>query len=469
MWAHGTMRRELKHIAFATLFLIIVPFASCTRPNTPTEQARQLISAGMEVEDSDAVSALDLYEEAIDVMAGKPDSTVLRMAHLHMSLLFMRYGLAEECIEAMHEAYIIDSIRCDTTAMLYSLRYMALAHESRGRIELAQGILKQVITGMPPTHSDIYNHIYDDYYQRYEDMRNIIERQTEYHKQALSQLTPKSEEVGTAALAWKAESENNFKRAIIQYKLLANSFSPYIQAYALIQQTILYLQLGQTQEAAKSLTLYEAALNRLNRKQDLAKSLLQHHACYKENRSQQKITHLRHVNQIILAWMLPTIVACLLVIIILILSIRVYRQRQTILKFRIDKLRQWRAESMAQKQKDKAQKENDIRQSEIYLSLHHHIEDMTHSNLDKEEWDKLEETVLQFYPLFRTRLQQLAQVSAHDYRVCLLLKIGMKPSEIATLTLRSNEAISSSRRRLYYKATGQKGSPNEWDRIIESL
>ncbi len=89
---------------------------------------------------------------------------------------------------------------------------------------------------------------------------------------------------------------------------------------------------------------------------------------------------------------------------------------------------------------------------------------MSHS-----DWDALEQAVLTTYPLFQQRLYELCRLSDHEYHVCLLLKIGFKPSDIARLTIRSDEAISSTRRRLYQRAFGKKGSPSEWDELIRTL
>jgi hypothetical protein len=45
----------------------------------------------------------------------------------------------------------------------------------------------------------------------------------------------------------------------------------------------------------------------------------------------------------------------------------------------------------------------------------------------------------------------------------------MKPSDIARITIRSDEAITSTRRRLYERAFGRKGKPSDWDEVIKML
>ena len=89
--------------------------------------------------------------------------------------------------------------------------------------------------------------------------------------------------------------------------------------------------------------------------------------------------------------------------------------------------------------------------------------------LKEEQWQRIESRVLADCPHFQQQLLELVPMSKQQYRVCLLLKLGIKPSQIARLTAHSPEAISSIRRRLYQKATGRNGSPKDWDEIIIRL
>lgn len=45
----------------------------------------------------------------------------------------------------------------------------------------------------------------------------------------------------------------------------------------------------------------------------------------------------------------------------------------------------------------------------------------------------------------------------------------IEPTKIAKLTLHSKESITSTRRRLYEKVFGGKGSPKNWDEVIYAL
>lgn len=455
--------------------------ASCSHSVRQNNRIDQLLRSALEVESGNPVDALDIYEQALDEQPSKLDTAQLRTTYFRMGLLFLRNGLAEECIESMHEAYYIDSLTCDTTGMLYSLRYMALALESRGRIDLARDTLRRVVMELPDISSEeaidygsffsfhLRAYMLEDYYKRYEQLIADMRELPETHRRYLTHLTPVSNELELAYMAWKAQREQNPQEAIRCYEEMTSKLSPYIRAFALIRLMELRLQCGQTEEAAYCLKRYEFALNEMHRGDDISKRLIQHHAYYQRVRAHRQISRLQWLNERQLRIFLTALVACLLVIAVLILSVRNHRHRQALLKLKVDKLNTLNEAYQAQAEEERKRIKQGVEQSNIRLRLKKWLESETAHPLTEETWEELEQTVLELFPLFRERLHDLCRPSTHEYRVCLLLKIGMKPGEIARLTFHSNEAISSTRRRLYVRTTNIKGSPSEWDKVIATL
>ena len=81
-----------------------------------------------------------------------------------------------------------------------------------------------------------------------------------------------------------------------------------------------------------------------------------------------------------------------------------------------------------------------------------------------------EKCVNDIYPEFKHKLISICGVNITEYNVSLLLKSGFSPSEISKLLSKSNETISSIRRRLMKKVFNQKNaSPKLWDEFISSL
>lgn len=91
------------------------------------------------------------------------------------------------------------------------------------------------------------------------------------------------------------------------------------------------------------------------------------------------------------------------------------------------------------------------------------------THLPPEKWNLLEQTVNTAYKDFTEKLFRICKLSRHELHICLLIKIDILPKDMARLTDRSRESITSVRRRLYEKFFGTKGTPQQWDEFIDSL
>lgn len=86
-----------------------------------------------------------------------------------------------------------------------------------------------------------------------------------------------------------------------------------------------------------------------------------------------------------------------------------------------------------------------------------------------EMWSLLENTINSTYQGFTDKLFRISRISPHELRICFLIKINILPKDMARLTNRSRESITSVRRRLYEKFFGKKGTPQQWDEFIDLL
>lgn len=449
------------------LTVILIAF-SCVPTNKEHDKVNSLLSIAISVEDTNAVMALDMYEEAYDLSQEGADSLLLRESCLRMGLLFLRHGLTDESIDAMREAFYIDSALHDTIAMLAALRYMAFAYESCGQIHKAKNTLAR-ITSIPSNGSNFYGRVESDYYTRYDDMKDMQQALPSKMAADLDHLTPRSSELEIAFLGWNAEREGHYQDAISWYRKLSEELSSYVQAFALLHMAKLQLQMGNHDEVAVTLNAYEEVLAHIRKAELTTKQLLQHHARYQDGRSQRKIGRLTQLNRRQWNIIVGGTIISVLVISMLLLLVHSYRQRQTIVKFRLDKMRQWREEYLSNSVQQREQQQLSTRQTNIYNRVRLKLNGGDEKPLNDADWQELETVVLAAYPHFRQRLYDLCRLSKHDYHVCLLLKLSFKPSDIARLTIRSDEAISSTRRRLYERGFGRKGIPAEWDEVIQSL
>ena len=91
------------------------------------------------------------------------------------------------------------------------------------------------------------------------------------------------------------------------------------------------------------------------------------------------------------------------------------------------------------------------------------------ASLTAEEWGAVDAAINEVFESFGDTLAARFDMSEQEYHVCLLLKLGFSPAAIAKVTLRSQQAITSTRSRLYAKFFGKKGTPAEWDEFIRSI
>ena len=89
--------------------------------------------------------------------------------------------------------------------------------------------------------------------------------------------------------------------------------------------------------------------------------------------------------------------------------------------------------------------------------------------LKEKEWQEIEVKVAEKMPGFRERLNEVYQFSEQEYRICILIKMGVSPSEISTLMATSRSNVSQARQRMQKKVFNGRGSAKDWDRYIMSL
>ena len=112
--------------------------------------------------------------------------------------------------------------------------------------------------------------------------------------------------------------------------------------------------------------------------------------------------------------------------------------------------------------------ESDLRHSDIYMKFHSTNE--ADQIIREEDWNALRKELDNTYNNFTNRLYQLySGMSLIELRICYLIKISVKVTDMAKILGRSKPSVSSSRKRLYKKIKGEDGTPNELDELIAGL
>ena len=90
-------------------------------------------------------------------------------------------------------------------------------------------------------------------------------------------------------------------------------------------------------------------------------------------------------------------------------------------------------------------------------------------HLRDEEWDTLAERIDKVHDNFTTRLMALTPLNITERQICYLVKLNLKPSQIAAMLNITDTAISMNRNRLYKKIFHEKGSAKDFDEFIKKF
>ena len=129
--------------------------------------------------------------------------------------------------------------------------------------------------------------------------------------------------------------------------------------------------------------------------------------------------------------------------------------------------RQARAAMEKQRLLKETMVETDIRKELVARLSTSHV---GNKMLKERDWLRIEREIKACSSDFKEKLQTLyPDFSEFEYHLCLLIRLGMRPVNMAELTAHTKESVTAARRRMYEKVFRKKGSPSDWDEIVFSL
>ena len=169
------------------------------------------------------------------------------------------------------------------------------------------------------------------------------------------------------------------------------------------------------------------------------------------------------------------VVTLLLIIIFFVVRIRkkneaIYKNRIVILEGLAEELKtEVKQLNAIQEALNKKNKTIKILQSDIVNELRRNLSTNKNYIADENVWKRLEDNIDKLFPNFRTSITSICKISIYDFRLCILIKAGFTPTEMAILTCKSVNAISATRRKLFFRAFNRVGAPSDWDKYIKYL
>lgn len=107
-----------------------------------------------------------------------------------------------------------------------------------------------------------------------------------------------------------------------------------------------------------------------------------------------------------------------------------------------------------------------VRDSNIYR---HFISMADHEHPTEKDWNNLESLLNKECDNFCDKLKTLCKLKPIAYRISMLIKIGVEPTQMAQLLNTSKQNISTTKSRLYREIFGKKGCAKDWDEFVKSI
>ncbi len=146
-------------------------------------------------------------------------------------------------------------------------------------------------------------------------------------------------------------------------------------------------------------------------------------------------------------------------------SLRSFQEQKTISENRIQKLESALDDAMLYK----AKVDNLSNSKRLYIFDIIKKKVNNKKNVTSADWKNIEEAMDIAFPNFRNCLYSYYTLDEREYRVCVLIKLGLSISDIAMIMCRSNSALTLMRMSLYKKIFNESGSAKDFDKFIKSL
>lgn len=466
----------------------------------------------------DAPQALDYFEKAAEALPEDGGYKLKSKIYSQMGTLFAYQSMYAEALEMYKKGGEYDNILQDSVGMVFTLRDIGNMYKELGKEDSTLAYFKEASRlSRLLQRIDLFNMLQSQLAFIYTDLQKYDSARTALQN-ALKDIEQPNRSAIYNIAARFYDVTNQTDSAIWYYNELLDFGSVYAKQTACRRLLELILKQNDTQQATGYLNnclLYTDSIQKLTQTETIHRMHSLYNYQLREKENIQLKTENR--NKTLLIGMIS---GSLLIIIISFIAYRQYSRRKTLeLKQQLEKLRTIEKENqdkIESLEKYKSQKEvlekrladinppednvqkkqlgqkiellNHILQqqaiekeqekdaqdclfcSEIYKKLQERANSARgEAYITSEEWNIVKGLMSPAYPIFFERLYSLHTPNENELHVCILLKLQFRQADIARLLQLKPESISSIRRRLYQKVTGSKGSPEMWDKIIDSL
>lgn len=423
----------------------------------------------------DAPQARDYFIKTIDVAierrCPKSDNYYRGKAFSQLGSIYIYQDMYRESAVMYRRSFEVCHSSADTLGMVYNLRDLSNAYYCMGRSRQSMAYARRALTLMDKS-DDAFGIMRKELTSMLA-ANAFVSGQYSQAKQYLDRLLPTDdaqiliEAYTTAAPLYLALGQESKSMEASRYLLAhGNLYDKQKAARVMLEWAMRH----HDSDKAYRLTTRLIGLNDSLNSQRKTETLMRMNALYNYNTRVKENMKLRAQKSVYRFWMLFAVATCSFLAAAFVFFVRYSRQKQQLLRMKLahyqDLMNEKKKKEATALQHEKSQ----IGDSDIYRDIRRRLNTPSdNKRLNDDEWQQLAHTIDRIYPLFHQRLFDLCKVNEQEYHVSMLIKVGFPPTAIAALTTHSRESVTATRRRLYEKAFGRKGTPKDWDDIILSL
>ena len=416
------------------------------------------------------LSAVNIFYKAQYSAEENDDSMTQARCFSQIGTLFCSNGLYGRATANFHLAYKIDSLLGDTHRMAFGLRDIASCYMESGNYDIStKYFIKALDIAQKNKDIDAISTISAQFARLHRNIGNYPEAE-KYLKVAIA-YGDSAERSSVLSIASGLYRNMGREADAKRYDEMVVTVGNYAGKRASSDNLWRYFSsIGQTDSAIHYFNLYKSYTDTINnmRANDLlsAKATL-NESIYRQNEKSHNRPNIIYLTAII------TLAALLILAITLLYKRRKNDYAET-------------KSGLATPQHQSDQPQNEIpdetrpdaneqlatdpivvkfkRMGAFTKSIGHD----TKEKPTKEDWVALDLSVNAAHHGFRQKLTELG-ATAQEYKVCLLIKIGVPLSDIARILFKERATISIMRKRMFVKFFDKDGSGSDFDSFIRSL
>lgn len=415
----------------------------------------------------DNPQATDYFQKAADLLPDEPSRLRSRI-YYQLGDIYKFQVMPEKALEMYKKSYIDDKHLKDTTSMIFSLRDVGSMYRAKKEFNPALHFYNKALAltreqgnkDMEATVCGQMAKLYI-YISDFETAKKYLKISTDY-----DDPYDRNSILGIKASLYRETGNIDSAVYCYQKQITGNDIYARREAYReLAEYSMSKGEQGKTFHYLKQFQMTTDTIQQITS----AEAVAQADAAYNYKLREKEIIRLKEGKKNMHSLIILILAVGITMTTIFLLIIVYYKQKRALLRYKLE-----RYKALVLQENERKKHENDtgkeIEDYDIYKNIVYLINNpVSNRRLRTEDWEELRKAINEVSPDFDQKLSELCKMSEKDYRLCLLLKVGISLSDIKEFINLTSSGVCSARNKLYNRAFGEKKHPEEWDKIIRSL